>query len=127
METSQIYIFGFSISLGLIGYIYVYKFTVENNIILYLIILFSCAGASVLYSLIYVALWGGNTIDALLGIGYRTLSASKAAIGLVFIYSGIVLACLSIISDILYLLFKPISEKIKENKQKAKFRTPKIK
>ena len=127
MEISQIIIYFSSLILGLIGYIYVYKFTRQNNITTYLLILFSCLGASVLYSFIYATLWGGNAIDALLGIGYHTLSAKKVAMALVIIYSGIVLACLAIISDILYLLFKPILDKVKENKQKAKFRTPKIK
>ena len=127
METSQIYIFGSSIILGFIGYIYVYKFTPKNNITSYLIILFSCAGASVLFSFIYATLWDSNSIDALLGIGYHSFTARRAAIVLVVIYSGIVLACLSIASDILYLMFKPIICKIKEYKKKVKFRTPKIK
>ena len=127
METSQIYIFFSSIILGLIAYIYVHKFTLQNNITTYLIILFSCIGASVLYSFIYATLSNNNTVDAILGIGYHTYTGRKAAIGLVIINSGIVLGFLSIISDILYLLLKPIIDKVKEHKQKEKFRTPKIK
>lgn len=123
MEKSQIFIFGLSILTGFIGFIYAYEYSPISNIKAYFKLLIYCLAGMLLFSSAIAFFWNESIIDVLLGVVYFP----KSVAGLVIIYALIVFVLLSIISDNLYPLIKPLIEKIKVNKQKSKFRTPKIK
>ena len=123
MDSKEIFAFGLPVVFGFSLFIYWYSFEQGRNVYKEYFAILGLAFLGLIFHVLFVIYLLGYTFnEAISGsISYIHLTPHIAC------YTIIVFILLSITSDAIYPLIKPLIEKIKENKQKKKFRTPKIK